>query len=101
MRIISARDWSQHMARVRSPLREHRVFIVLTVAALVAAAGVWFGLPHSKQIPNVAVLLVKLVPFVLAVEAIAWMRLGAPAPQIAAVAATPGRLLVYFRNFVP
>ena len=89
------------MPRVRTTLREHRAFIVLTAAAIVAAAGVWFGMPHSKQIPNVGVLLVKLVPFVLAVEAIAWLRLGERARRIAALAVIPVCFLVYFGNFVP
>lgn len=89
------------MARVSTQLREHCVFIVLTVAAAVAAAGVWFGLPHSREIPNVGVLLLKLVPFVLAVEAIAAMTLGERTRRIVAAAAIPVCFLVYFANFVP
>jgi hypothetical protein len=89
------------MTHVHSPLREHRVCIVLAIAAGAAAAVVWFGMPHSRDIPNVGVLLIKLVPFVLAVEAIARMALGERARRIVAAVAMPVCFLVYFGNFVP
>jgi hypothetical protein len=89
------------MARVHSLLREHRVFIVLTAAAIAAAAVVWFAMPHTREIPNVGVLLVKLLPFVLAVEAIARMTLGERTRRIVAAVAIPICFLIYFANFVP
>lgn len=82
-------------------MREHRVFIVLTAAAVVAAAAVWFGMPHTREIPNLGVLLIKLVPFVLAVEAIANMTLRDRIRRIVATIAIPVCFLVYFGNFVP
>jgi hypothetical protein len=89
------------MTSARSTLREHRSFIILTIAAFVAAAGVWFGLPHSREIQNLGELLLKLVPFVLAVEAIAHMRLSDRVRRALALAAVPVCFLVYFTNFVP
>jgi hypothetical protein len=47
------------------------------------------------------VLLVKLVPFVLAVEAIAHMELSAAARKLIALVAVPVTFLVYFLYFVP
>jgi hypothetical protein len=89
------------MTLVRPGLRGHRTFAVLTAAAFAAAAAVWFGMPHTKAIPNVAVLLLKLVPFVLAVEAIAHLSLSAAMRRRVAVAAIPVCFLVYFAYFVP
>lgn len=89
------------MTLVGPGLRVHRTFAVLTAAAFVAAATVWFGMPHTKAIPNVGVLLLKLVPFVLAVEAIAHMSLSASVRRGVALAAVPVCFLVYFAYFVP
>ncbi|GAA4429446.1 hypothetical protein GCM10023148_33860 [Actinokineospora soli] len=89
------------MAVDQSVFRAHRAFIVLTVAAFAAAAGVWFGFPHEKDIPNIWVFLVKLLPFVLAVEAIAAMNLSAAVRRGIALAAVPVCFLVYFTYFVP
>ena len=85
----------------RSVFRTHAVFIVLTVAAFAAAAGVWFGFPHEKELPSLWVLLVKLIPFILAVEAIAAMNLSAAVRRGIALAAIPVCFLVYFTYFVP
>jgi hypothetical protein len=89
------------MSEVRTGPRGHLAFTVLAAAALAAAAGVWFGMPHEKHIPNLGVLLVKLVPFVLAVEAIARLRLSQRARRRVALAAIPVSFLVYFGYFVP
>jgi hypothetical protein len=89
------------MTLVQSRQRNHLPFIVLLLAAFAAAAGVWFGMPHTKAIPNVGVLLLKLVPYVLAVEAIAQMDLSAKVRRVIALAAIPISFLVYFTYFVP
>jgi hypothetical protein len=85
----------------RTGLRANVPFLVLAVTGLAAAAFVWFGMPHQRDIPNVGVLLVKLVPFVLAVEAVAALRLGPAARRTVALAAIPVCFLVYFAYFVP
>ncbi|TDP93895.1 hypothetical protein [Labedaea rhizosphaerae] len=89
------------MTLVQQRRRGQLKFIVLLVAALAAAGGVWFGMPHEKAIPNIGILLVKLVPFVLAVEAIAAMNLSARVRRGIALAALPVCFLVYFGYFVP
>ncbi|MGX7826270.1 hypothetical protein ACTG9Q_14370 [Actinokineospora sp. 24-640] len=89
------------MAVDQSAFRSHRVFLVLTVAAFAAAAAVWFGFPHEKELPSLWVLLVKLIPFVLAVEAIAAMDLAEVVRRRIALAAIPVCFLVFFTYFVP
>lgn len=89
------------MAVDQSAFRTHRVFILLAVAAFAAAAGVWFGFPHEKELPSLWVLLVKLIPFVLAVEAIAAMDLTEVVRRRIALAVIPVCFLVFFTYFVP
>jgi len=89
------------MSDTDTGLRTHRNFIVLAVLTAVAAAAVWVGFPHQKAIPNVWVLLAKLVPFVLAVEAIAAMRFGPEVRRRISLAALPVCFLVFFTFFVP
>ncbi len=89
------------MADSQTGLRAHRTFIILGLAAFAAAAGVWFGFPHQKAIPNVWVLLVKLVPFILAVEAIAALNFSREARRKIALFAVPACFLVFFTYFVP
>lgn len=89
------------MAVEQSVFRTHRTFIVLTALALAAAAAVYFGFPHEKELPNIWVLLAKLAPFVLAVEAIAAANLSAKVRRGIALAAIPICFLVYFTFFVP
>ena len=89
------------MSFVQSGVQKHKLFIVLAVLALGSAAAVWLGMPHQKAIPNVGVLLLKLVPFVLAVETIAAMNFSAKVRRAIALAAVPVSFLVYFTYFVP
>jgi hypothetical protein len=89
------------MTPVQSGVQKHRLFATLTVAAVAMAAVVWLGMPHQKAIPNIGVLLVKLAPFVLAVEALAAMDLGANIRRRLALAAIPICFLAYFTYFVP
>lgn len=53
--------------------REAVAFTVFAVAAAAAAAFVWFGLPHDREVKSLGVFLLKLVPFICATEAIAWL----------------------------
>ncbi|MCP2271258.1 hypothetical protein LV75_003772 [Actinokineospora diospyrosa] len=89
------------MADTGTGLRAHRTFIIITALAFAAAGAVWFGFPHQKSIPNIWVLLAKLVPFVLAVEAIAAMRFSLAVRHKIARVAVPLCFLVYFAYFVP
>jgi hypothetical protein len=89
------------MEQERTDLRANVPFLVLAGAGLAAAAYIWFGMPHERNIANVGVLALKLVPFVLAVEAIAMLRLGPAARRAVALAAIPVCFLVYFAYFVP
>jgi hypothetical protein len=82
-------------------VRNHLAFVLLATGALGSAAAVWFGMPHEKEIANIGVLLIKLVPFVLAVEAIASLHLSRHARRIVATVAIPVSFLVYFTYFVP
>jgi hypothetical protein len=76
-------------------------FLVLAALALAAAAWTWLALPHERELRSLWVLLAKLVPFVLATEAIAafqpaWLR-RLPLARLA----IPAAFLVYFCFFVP
>ena len=71
-------------------------FLVLAALALATAAWIWLALPHEREVRSLWVLLVKLVPFVLAAEAIAelepaWLR-RLPLARLA----IPTAFLVYF-----
>jgi hypothetical protein len=86
---------------VQPRLREHLPAGILACAALAAAAVVWFALPHTRDLANVAELFAKLIPFVLALEAIALARLSSAARRVIALAVVPLSFLVYFGYFVP
>lgn len=81
--------------------RSHLPFLALAGAALAAAAVVWFAMPHEKEISGLWVLLVKLAPFVLALEAVARLDLSVVARRRLAMAAVPATFLVFFCWFVP
>src|SRR5262245_30206731 len=93
-------NWSR-MEPERAGARANVPFFVLAACGLAAAAYVWFGLPHERHIANVGVLLFKLVPFVLALEAVAALRVSPAARRVAALVAIPVCFLVYFGYFVP
>jgi hypothetical protein len=82
-------------------LRRHLPFTVLAGAALAAAALVWFVMPHEREIKSLWVLLVKLVPFVLATEAVARLDLERPTRRRLALVALPCAFLIFFCFFVP
>lgn len=81
--------------------RAHMPFLTLAGAAVVAAAAVWFGMPHEKEISNLWVLLAKLAPFVLALEAIARLEIAPSTRRRLAMAAVPATFVVFFCWFVP
>lgn len=81
--------------------RGHLPFLALTAAAAVAAAFVWFAMPHDREVKALWVLLLKLLPFVLATEAVARLDLAAPARRKLAVVALPAAFLVVLCFFVP
>jgi hypothetical protein len=91
----------QGPATALSPRTRPLRFLVLAALALATAAWIWLALPHEREVRSLWVLLVKLVPFVLAVEAIAelepaWLR-RLPLARLA----IPAAFLVYFCYFVP
>jgi hypothetical protein len=85
----------------RPGVGRHLPFALLALGAVAAAAVVWFAMPHSKQIGSLWVLLVKLLPFVLATEAVARLELGARARRVIGLLAVPAVFLVFFAFFVP
>jgi hypothetical protein len=85
----------------RRAARRHLPFALLAAAAAAAAAFVWFAMPHDREVKALWVLLVKLLPFVLATEAVARLDLAAPARRKLAVVALPVAFLVYLCFFVP
>ncbi|NUR82554.1 MAG: hypothetical protein HOY71_00545 [Nonomuraea sp.] len=46
-------------------------FLIFVALAVAAAAFIWFGLPHDRQVKSLGIFLVKLLPFVFATEAVA------------------------------
>ncbi|MFN2468237.1 MAG: hypothetical protein ABR521_08950 [Gaiellaceae bacterium] len=51
--------------------RQHTLFLAFSLAAVVSAALVWLLFPHQQQLGSVWALFARLVPFLLATEAIA------------------------------
>ncbi len=80
--------------RDRSDLR-------FAVLALVTAAAVWFVLPHDREVKSLPILLLKLVPFVLATEAISRLDVSPEMRTRWASVLVPVTFLVYFVYFVP
>jgi hypothetical protein len=85
----------------RVAVRRHAPFALLAVAAVAAAAVVWLALPREREVGSVWELLAKLVPFVLATEAIARMDADLVRRRWLARIALPAAFLVFFCWFVP
>ena len=88
-------------AAMSEPTRRPARFLVLAALTLVAAAWALLALPQEREIGSVWVLLAKLIPFVLATEAVAafdpaWAR-RLPLAKLA----IPAAFLVYFCFFTP
>jgi hypothetical protein len=82
-------------------VRRHLPFALAATAAVAAAAIVWLALPHEREVGSVWELLAKLVPFVLATEAIARMDGDLARRRWLARIALPAAFLVFFCWFVP
>ncbi|MEU7740671.1 hypothetical protein [Nonomuraea sp. NPDC049158] len=81
--------------------RKHLGFLIFAALAVLAAAFVWFGLPHDRQVKSLWIFLVKLLPFVLATEAISRLDVEWARRLKLHVLAIPAAFLVYFLYFVP
>ncbi|WP_431996381.1 hypothetical protein [Streptomyces fungicidicus] len=81
-------------------MRRNAPFLVLAALAAVFAGIVWFAMPHDREVKSLGILLFKLVPFVLATEAIAQLD-PVWAQRIRLHLVVPVCFLVYFCYFVP
>ncbi|MEU5223270.1 hypothetical protein AB0G55_11480 [Streptomyces toyocaensis] len=81
-------------------MRRNAPFLILAALAAVFAGIVWFAMPHDREVKSLGILLFKLVPFVLATEAIAQLD-PAWAQRIRLHLVVPVCFLVYFVYFVP
>jgi len=81
-------------------VRRNAPFLVLAALAAVFAGIVWFAMPHDREVKSLGILLFKLVPFVLATEAIAQLD-PVWAQRIRLHLVVPVCFLVYFCYFVP
>ena len=75
-------------------------FAVLAGAALARRRVVWIAMPHEREVGALWVLLVKLLPFVLATEAMARIDLEGTASRWLARVALPAAFGVFFCCFV-
>jgi hypothetical protein len=82
-------------------LRANRVTLVAGAIGLGLAATVYFGMPHSRDIESLWVLLFKLTPFVAASIAIAWLDLDWARRLRLPLILPPLCFLVFFAYFVP
>jgi hypothetical protein len=77
------------------------MFSTFALAAVISAAIIWLGLPHDREVKSLGIFLFKLVPFICATEAIAWLDpawLRRPQLRAAVVVLT---FSVYFLYFIP
>lgn len=84
-----------------SLLQPGRPFLVFSVLTLLATAFVAFALPHDREVGTLFEFLAKLLPFVLAVEALARLDLDWARRVKAPLILIPVTFLVYFGWFVP
>jgi hypothetical protein len=82
-------------------IRANRVTLIAGAIAIGLSATVYFGMPHSRDIESLWVLLVKLTPFVAASIAIAWLDLGWANRLRLQLILPPLCFLVFFAYFVP
>lgn len=87
-----------HSATTR---RQHLLFVGLSAATLASAAAVWSLFPHQQQMSSVWVLLAKLIPVVLATEAIAVLDVDLFRRRNLAMVAMPLLYLVFLCYFAP
>lgn len=83
-------------------LRRNLPALTLAAAALAVGAFIWLVLPHEREVTSLWTFLFKLVPFVLAAEAIARLDPGLIARfRRAALIVLPISFAIYFLYFVP
>jgi hypothetical protein len=68
---IGRRPYSAQMSATF--LRTNAVTLISGGLALATAAYIWVALPHEREVSSVGLLLFKLLPFALAVIAVAWL----------------------------
>jgi hypothetical protein len=88
-------------ANGRVDVRRQLPFALLALAAAATTVVVWLALPREREVGSVWELLAKLVPFVLATEAIARMDTDLVRRRWLARIALPAAFLVFFCWFVP
>jgi len=82
-------------------LPANRVSLIAGAVAVGLAATVYFGMPHSRDIESLWVLLFKLTPFVAASVAIAWLDLPWAHRLRLPLILPPACFLVIFGYFIP
>lgn len=82
-------------------VRANRVTLIAGTIAIGLAATVYFGMPHSRDLESLWVLLVKLTPFVAASIAIAWLDPGWASRLRLQLILPPLCFLAFFAYFVP
>jgi hypothetical protein len=102
---------STDVATARSPepagpargpfLASNRVALVAGAIATVLAAAVYFGLPHSRDLTSLWMLLAKLMPFVAAAIAVAYIDLAWAQRLRLHLILPPLCFLAFFAYFVP
>ncbi|MFI6508697.1 hypothetical protein ACIBCT_13925 [Streptosporangium sp. NPDC050855] len=80
---------------------KHRRFAIFASLAVIAAAIVWFGLPHDREVKSLWLFLFKLVPFVMAAEAVAALDVEWAKRMRLPLLLIPPTFLLYFLYFVP
>jgi hypothetical protein len=76
-------------------------FLIFAALAVAAAAFVWFGLPHDREVKSLGLFLVKLLPFVFAAEAVARLDVDWAKRLRLPLLLVPPAFLVFFLYFVP
>ncbi|MER7128190.1 hypothetical protein [Streptosporangium saharense] len=76
-------------------------FLIFVALAVAAAAFVWFGLPHDREVKSLGLFLVKLLPFVFATEALARLDVDWAKRLKLPLVTLPIAFLVFFLYFVP
>ncbi len=76
-------------------------FLIFAALAAAAAAFVWFGLPHDREVKSLGLFLVKLLPFVFATEALARLDVDWAKRLRLPLLLLPVAFLVFFLYFVP
>ncbi|MFF9793153.1 hypothetical protein [Streptomyces bacillaris] len=81
-------------------LRRHAPFLILAGLALAFASVVWFVMPHDREVKSLGIMLFKLVPFILATEALAQLD-PEWAQKLRLHLFAPLCFMLYFLYFVP